>query len=151
MTWTLGIVDYVYYATESIEEITLKLKNEKDGKSTGEVVVGVSGLRPGQTDNSSTNGPQVQQQQQNEPTTGDLLGLDGDSTGPSISVVPDSTSTGGGGSPTPAATSSQQQQTANSPNRTSLLTTAEAVATAGAVTSGSTSTSSSTGECYSVI
>jgi len=71
MIWTLGIVDYVYCTTESIEEITLKLENEKDGKSTGEVVVGVSGLRPEQTDSSSTNEPpkpnQFRPQQQTTP------------------------------------------------------------------------------------
>jgi len=71
MILTLGIVDYVYCTTEDIEEITLKLKNEKDDKSTGEVVVGVSGLRPEQTDNSSTNEPpkpnQPRPQQQTAP------------------------------------------------------------------------------------
>ena len=38
-----------YFSTENIEEIILKLRNEKDGKRVGEVVVGVSGLRLGQT------------------------------------------------------------------------------------------------------
>ena len=128
------------------------MKHEKDGKEVGEVVVGVGGLRFGQTGGSSTNEPEAQQQQ-SEPATGDLLNLDGDSTtGPAITLVPDATSTGSGSSPTPPASSSsntatsnrsntlpsssrapQQQQTANSPNRTSLLATAGAVGTAAAV------------------
>ena len=130
-------------------------------------MVGVSGLRFGQTGGSSTNEPEAQQQQ-NEPATGDLLNLDGDSsTGPAITLVPETTSTGSGSSPTPPASSSsnppssnssntatgnrsntlsssrapQQQQVTNSPNRTSLLATAGAVGTAAAVgTAGAVNT-----------
>ena len=51
-----------YFSTENIKEIILKLKHEKDGKPVGEVVVGVSGLRLGQTSGSSTSEPQTQQQ-----------------------------------------------------------------------------------------
>ena len=141
------------FTTESIEDIKLKLKHEKDGKEIGEVVVGVSDLRFGQTGGTSTE----QQQQQNEPATGDLLNLDTDSTGPAITVVSDST--GGGSSPTPPANNppsdsnsnsavvsrsntmpsgnrTPQPQATNSPNRTSLVVgTAGAIATAGAVNS----------------
>ena len=142
---------------EDIEEITLKLKHEKDGKEVGEVMVGINGLRFGRNSNS----PQADQQH-NEPATGNLLNLDNDtSTGPSVSTLPDSTSGGSGSSPTPAASNSggsrtsQQQQTTN---RTSLLgataaaagvvATGRAVSTAGAVTSGSSSTLPSTGPYY---
>ena len=55
-----------YFSTENLEEMTLDLKHEKDGKQVGEVVVGLSGLRPRQTSGSSTCKPQTQHQY-NEP------------------------------------------------------------------------------------
>lgn len=159
--------------------MTLNLKHEKDGKHAGEVVVGISDLRFGQTNNSTT-------QTQPEPATGNLLNLDEESTGPTIALIPDSRSTGSGSSPTPtpvnstnpptsnscttpaastpAAVSSNtgsrpppQQQATNSPNRNSVLgtvgavTTAGAAATAGAVGSRNASTLPSTGIGFVVI
>ena len=95
----------------------LDLKCEKDGKQVGEVVVGVSGLRLGQTSGSSTSQPQTQQQHI-EPATGDLLNLDGDAMGPSPSSNDSSTPIhSNSGSHTPKQNPLVQQQPPANPNQ----------------------------------
>ena len=92
--------------------MTLDLKHEKDGKQlqVGEVVVGVSGIKLGQT---STGEPQAQQQY-NEPATGDLL----NAMGPSPSSNDSSTTNrSNSGSHTPKQSPLVQQQPPANPNQ----------------------------------
>ena len=102
-----------YFSTENIEEITLKLKHEKDGKQAGEVVVGVSGLRVGQTSGSSTSEPQAQQQH-NEPATRDLFNAMGPSPSSNDSSTPIHSNSG---SHTPKQNPLVQQQPPANPNQ----------------------------------